>query len=282
MSKIFSKNVSLNLPVYQGGDLFVGALMSIEESCLDFSKIFISFNGRNSSDLTRFKEMQESGILKKEYITFITNADFDVVSHSNFVLNNLSRYLNENDLVFLLAHDDRLINNSSQIGFEALMKEDEEGSTVYIPSYSWCKSPNYNLVYKSAEMDKCISPEEFFKMSVRKVLATNMSGMIAPLHVLKKTQNEMEIAETGARWEYLVCVAEGVKRIRYTTNIKVLIGARDDSDGNSLTIENHRIAALNYTKVFFRNQKIRHPVTFVYFAYFYFRNKFAIWHMKLF
>lgn len=270
------------MPVYQGGNLFLGALKSIEESSLDFANIFISFNGKNSNDLIKFKEMKGSGVLKKEYIIFTTNEDFDVVSHSNFVLNNLSKYLKENDLVFLLAHDDRIMNSSSQAGFESLIKEDDQGSTVYLPSYSWCKTPNYDQIYKKAEMNKSLSPDEFFKMSVKGVLATNMSGMIVPFHVLKKTQEEMDRTKTGARWEYLVCVAEGVKRIRYTADIKVLIGSRDDSDGNSLTLENHRIAALNYAEAFFRNQKIRHPITLCYFVYFYLRNKFAIWHMRLF
>lgn len=263
-------DLTLILPVFNGGELFLEAILSIEKSQIPFKNVFISFNGKSNLDYQNFLKIQSENQFKNSYILFQTNHDLDAMDHGNNLIKKLKLHLQPETPTFLLAHDDRIIPPNLN-EFLGLLSKNDLRSTIFIPSYHRCLSSNYQEVIKIIEEDKNISPENFFFKSMRENISTNMSGMILPFHALLASNRAMNMARSrGARFEHIMCISPGIKHIQFHKTLKMLIGERDDSEGKLLSYKAHRVAAFNYVWSFLKNGQLKTvskaPIYFYYLA----------------
>lgn len=252
MSGVLYRNLSLLLPVYKGGELFIGAIRSVEELTIEFDHIFISFNGEDRSDYEAFNALKKQGCLKKSYTIFHTNAELPVSQHGCFVLGKIEHILQNDSLLMPLAHDDRIIID---IGANKLEKFISELScdSVCFPSYSLCDSADYKTIKSVYEKDANYSVEEFFWLSMKENLVTNMSGMILPFSAYQEAVHAMAKSGSGARAEHLFCTASSIRNVQFTKEVSVLIGERDNSDGKTLSRYDHRFGSLIYVWSYAKN-----------------------------
>lgn len=269
MLKNYSNSLSLLLPVYRGENLFEGAIKSIEESAIDFENIFVSFNGSDSADYDLFMQMSNQNKLRKKYTLFQTLEDLSAVQHSHLITKNLSEILHPSSMLMLLAHDDRLIASESATLSSGIFSK-LNADTIYIPSYSFCWASDYNKVTRVVESVIDMSPKEFFWRTMKETIPTNMSGMIMPFFAFVEAQKTLERYTNGARFEHMLCIARSIKCVCFTTDVRVLIGERMDSDGRLLTILEHRKAALHYMRAYLRNGRLsginEWPKFFIHFS----------------
>lgn len=248
----YYKNISLVLPVYRGGDLFLGALKSIEDSPIVFDNIFISFNGEVSADYAKFSELKCKNILKKKYVALTTARNLSAAQHATYILGNLEKVLEPNSLIMNMAHDDRIITpkcHNSQHDFISSLKPD----TVYFPSYNFCVAGDYGNVRRIAESDHAYNISEFFWQTMKDNIQTNMSGMILPFSAYQEAVHAMAKSGSGARAEHLFCTASSIRNVQFTKEVSVLIGERADSDGRTLSNHDHRSASLIYVWSYAKN-----------------------------
>jgi hypothetical protein len=258
MSKTYFKPINLLLPVYKGQDLFPGALLSVEESAIEFANIFISFNGANADDYEFFMGMLQNNNLQKKYVIFRTMAELTAVEHGLFIIKNLQKILESSSLLMLLAHDDRLTNignAQAESEFFSHLRED----TIYIPTYKYCWAPDYHNVTKVFENEISMSPSHFFWKSMTQTIPTNMSGMIVPFFAYTETVRVNSVYSNGARFEHLLCIARSIVDVRFNKVVCVLIGERMNSDGRLLTTLEHRTASLHFMKTYWRNGRLDIP-----------------------
>ena len=104
-----SFDLSVALPIFDGGELFMDAIYSIENSKIPFKNVFLSFNGKSDLDYQKFLSIKSVSNFKNSYIVFETKKDLDAVEHGNFLLEQLKKFLKKDSAVFMLAHDDRII-----------------------------------------------------------------------------------------------------------------------------------------------------------------------------
>lgn len=261
-----SRDLNLMLPVYQGGELFFGALQSIEKSSVKFSNIYISFNGENSKDYDAFINMEQMGALKRKYTVLRTNQNLTSAQHACFALENFKKIISPRSLIMFLAHDDRIM---SAQGYEKAQEEfiaSLRADTVYFPSYHCCMVEDYENVTHVIESNATYSVSDFFWKTMADNVATNMSGMVVPFSAWKEAVEGANRAGTGARFEHMLCIAPGVRHVKYTNKVCVLIGERGDSDGKSLSSLDHRRAAANYVWSFFKNGHLLNSGRYVSYA----------------
>ena len=265
-----SFDISVVLPIFNGGELFMDAIYSIENSQIPFSNVFISFNGESVLDYEKFLIAKSAGEFKNSFVLFQTNKDLDAVEHGNFFLKKLEKYLTKNSKVFMLAHDDRIITPKID-EFISLLSNYDLDSTIFFPSYHCCMSDNYQEVIKIIENDEPLSTENFFFRSLEENISTNMSGMILPFHALLASNRAMNNAKSrGARFEHITCISPGIKNIIFHKKLNMLIGERPDSEGKMLSYRDHRLAAFNYIWSFLKNGQLKTvskaPIYFYYLA----------------
>lgn len=244
------------MPIYKGGNLFLGALNSIETSGIAFSNIVVSFNGEDAADHDAFIQAQRDGRLKNNYIVFQTESEMDAVRHALFILEQIKGILEPDTMLFLLAHDDRILHDEGSHSTIHFLRSLDR-NTVYFPSYSCCMAGSYERITKVIEQELLLTPEQFFWLTLKENIATNMSGMITPLHAWEEALNVLASAGSGARFEHLLCIASRVQAVSFHRNVRVLVGERTDSDGKRLTSLQHRKAALAYLLAFARNGRLR-------------------------
>lgn len=268
MLKNSLKNISILVPIFRGGDLFLGALESIERSGFRFENIFISFNEAGNHDYDNFVNACHDGKLKLCYTVFRTGVELDVISHSRFMVEKIREIVEPISMLFLLAHDDRIINNESDASANLINKFFLKIAfdTVYFPSYSCCSVINYDLVYKVIESDLILSPNQFFWLTQKENIATNMSGMIVPFSAWDETIVVMEKYGSGARFEHLLAISHPVNSIQFHKNVRTLVASRVDSDGALLTGVQHRRASLHYLFTFAVNGRLRGQSHYLLFA----------------
>lgn len=257
MSAQYSSKLSLLLPVYNGGELFLGAVASIEQSAIPFDKIVISFNGDRSDDFDAFHRLQEQGILTRKYTIFRTNQDLSAAQHGKFALEHMLDLFHEDESIMFLAHDDRILTTQVEEDMQRKFVEKIDAHTVYFPSYHCCQAGFYDEVTHILERELKVTAEEFFWLTMRESVPTNMSGMVVPFWAWVEALKAVERNKNGARFEHLLCVGSTVRGVEFTKSIKMLIGARVDSDGKSLTEIQHRKAAFNYALAYWRNGHLR-------------------------
>jgi hypothetical protein len=263
-------DLSVVLPIFNGGELFMDAIFSIENSMIPFKNVFISFNGSSDLDYQSFLKIQSQNHFKNSYTIFQTNLDLDAMSHGNIFLKKLELYLQPNNLILMLAHDDRIIPPDTN-KFFSMLNHSDLNSTIFFPSYHCCLSSNYQEIIKVIEKDEKFSTEEFFFKSLQENISTNMSGMILPFHALLASNRAMNQASSrGARFEHITCISPGIKQIQFHKTLKMLIGERENSEGKLLSYKEHRIAAFNYVWFFLKNGQLKAvsklPVYFYYLA----------------
>lgn len=247
------RDLNLVLPVYQGGELFLGALQSIEKSSVKFSNIYISFNGKSARDYEAFRNLEQVGALKKRYTVLRTKLNLTSAQHACFILEKIKNILLPQSLIMFLAHDDRIMSvpghEKAQEEFITSLRAD----TVYFPSYHCCMVEDYENVTHVIESNATYSVSDFFWKTMVDNVATNMSGMVVPFSAWREAVEGANRIRSGARFEHLLCIASAVRHVQYTNKVCVLIGERGDSDGKSLSSLDHRRAAANYVWSFFIN-----------------------------
>lgn len=263
-------DISVVLPIFNGGELFMDAIYSIENSNIPFKNVFVSFNGKSDADYKIFSKIKSQNTLKNNYTIFQTKKDLDATEHGNYLLKQLEKVLKNNSIVLLLAHDDRIIPPKKD-ELISLLTNNELDSTIFIPSYYCCMADNYNTVIKIIEKDERLSTENFFFRSLRENISTNMSGMILPFHAWLAANKLMNNAKSrGARFEHITCISPGIKNIIFHKKLNMLIGERPDSEGKMLSYRDHRLAAFNYIWSFLKNGQLKTvskaPIYFYYLA----------------
>lgn len=255
MSENSLVDIYLVLPIYKGTTLFLGALESIERSGIDFSGLIISFNGDDPADYDDFMEARRYGRLKSDYIVFRTNTVLEAFEHQLFIREKVEKIVSPQSMLFFLAHDDRIISEGNEkLATKFLQSIDR--SSVNFPSYNCCIAGHYETVTHILEHDLTLTPEDFFWLTLRQNVDTNMSGMVVPISAWGETLGVMAKAKTGARFEHLLTIAKGVSSVRFHKQIRVLVGERPDSDGKSLSSLQHRKASLLYLIAFARNARL--------------------------
>lgn len=233
------------------------AILSIENSQIPFSNVFISFNGVNDIDYQKFLRAKSLNTFKNSYVTFQTKKDLDAIDHGIFFLNHLKNYLKDSSTVFLLAHDDRIIPPTTD-RFISLLNQSDLKSTIFFPSYHCCMVKDYDDIVKIIEKDEFVSAEIFFYKSLQENIATNMSGMILPFHAYEFATKAMRsVNSRGARFEHTTCISPGIKHIYFHNKLSMLIGERENSEGKMLSYRDHRVAAFNYIWSFFKNGQLK-------------------------
>jgi len=164
--------------------------------------------------------------------------------------------LEPDSMLFLLAHDDRIIDDKGSHSTTRFLQSLDR-NTVYFPSYSCCMAGSYERITKVIEQELLLTPEQFFWVTLKQNIATNMSGMVTPLHAWEETLHVMATAGSGARFEHLLCISSRVQAVCFHKDVRVLVGERTDSDGKRLTSLQHRKAALAYLLAFARNGRLR-------------------------
>lgn len=262
----FYSKLNLLMPVYRGGDLFLGAVNSVELSSISFENIFISFNGSDPSDYDAFIALKNTGQLKNKYTTFRTFSDFTAAEHGCFILDKIKYQLLPDSIFMQLAHDDRIVQQSDgrnqQVFFNSLRAD-----TVYFPSYWFCSAGNYETVKFVSEDVSSHTVKQFFKLTMKKNIMTNVSGMIMPFSAYEAAVDAGRASGTGARAEFLCCVSPNVRWVNFTNNISVLIGEREDSDGKKLSLVEHRRSALAYVWRYFKNGHLGRCGGYCFFIY---------------
>lgn len=263
-----SFDISVVLPVFNGGNLFMDAIYSIEHSKIPFKNIFISFNGESDFDYQKFITAKSKNSLKNSYTIFKTTKNLNAQDHGLFLLDKLKTLLNDDSLVFLLAHDDRILppNVDNFINF---IKHSNHRSTIFFPSYHCCIAQNYQKILKVIEKEEYMSSEDFFFRSLYDNMAINMSGMIMPFHAYRSSFDTYYKAKCrGARSEHIACISAGIKHVFFHNKLKMLIGEREDSEGKMLTYREHRIGSFIYVWSFFKNSQLitisKIPIYFYY------------------
>jgi hypothetical protein len=257
MSVQSSNKLSLILPVFKGEGLFLGAVQSIERSPIPFGKIIISFNGSSSADYDAFVRRREMGEFQREYVLFRTNEDLTAAEHGQFLLKNLKGFIRQDAIIMFLAHDDRLLTPGSNIQKQLRFIENLDPATVYFPTYSCCQAGDYDNVTHVLARDADYSADEFFWLTMRESVSTNMSGMIVPFFAWVYALTEAGKSQSGARFEHMLCIAPTVKSVHFHGEVNMLIGERPNSDGKQLTMLQHRKAAFSYVLAYWRNGHLR-------------------------
>lgn len=261
----FSNGISLHIPVYLGGDLFIGALQSIEQTSIEFENVFISFNGVDPRDYNNFVELKRAGNLRKKYSVFRTCKELTAAEHGYFVLGKIKNVLSPNSKLMLLAHDDRILyqkNNEAQNDFFRSLRSD----TVYFPAYYYCVAGNYENVIRISAEEKSYTPLDFLRLTMKKNLDTNISGMIIPFSAYESAVNSIIKNATGARAEHLFCMGPSVRCIQFRTDVCSFVGERANSDGRSLSRLDHRRAALSYVWSYAKNGHLIQSGGYLFFA----------------
>ncbi len=249
--------MSAVLPILNGGELFMDAIYSIEDSKIPFKKVFISFNGKSELDYQNFLTAKSNREFKNSYVIFRTEEDLGAVEHGMFFQNHLKSYLKSDSGVFLLAHDDRIIAPNLD-EFFLLLSNNHLSSTIFFPSYHCCMSDDYQDIIRIIEKDECVSVEEFFFRSLQENIPTNMSGMILPFHALLASNEAMNKSKSrGARFEHTTCISPGIECVNFHNKLNILIGERPNSEGKMLSYKDHRIAAFNYVWYFLKNRQLK-------------------------
>lgn len=258
MSVPLSSKVSLILPVFQGGELFLGAIQSIEESAIPFEKIIISFNGSDPADYEAFSALQKDGKLKREYTTYRTLQNLSAAEHGQFALENMLGQFQSGSSIMLLAHDDRILTEADDEAVQREFALAVDPQVVYFPAYHCCQAGFYDQVTHVLERTAAYTSDEFFWLTMRENVPTNMSGMIFPFEAWAEALREVQRNKSGARFEHMLCIAPVVREVLFTNSIKTLIGERPSSDGKQLTNLQQRKAALAYVIAYRRNGHLRH------------------------
>jgi hypothetical protein len=248
--------VSLLLPVFRGGDLFLGAIQSIEDSPIPFEKIVISFNGAGSADYEAFLSRKASGNLKKKYLIYRTLKDLSAAEHGRFALNNLLDIFNADSSLMFLAHDDRLLSGAEDEKSLMSFISRVDSNTVYFPSYHCCQAGQYENITHVLERDVSYSVDEFFWLTMRESVSTNLSGMIVPFQAWVDALRFAAENQTGARFEHMLCIGNSVESVNFSSQVKVVIGERPNSDGKLLSDLDHRKAAFAYVMAFYKNRHL--------------------------
>lgn len=247
-----SNQLNLLLPVYRGGMLFLGSLMSIENSVIPFDNIVISFNGDDSDDYDAYVRMKQEGFLQKKYTTLRTRKDLSATQHGKFFLDELRKIVLPTSFMMLLAHDDR-ISHTDNPKDQSLFFSELSPDTVYFPAYHLCVAGSYDSVLQTVSDEVSYSAQDFFWKTISTNVYTNMSGMIMPFFSFESSIEATVRMGTGARGEHFYCIAPGINHVCFTRKIGVLIGERADSDGKLLNTSTHRYAALYYVWMYMRN-----------------------------
>ena len=263
-------DISVVMPIFNGGELFMDAIYSIENSKIPFKNVFISFNGESDLDYQKFLSIKSENNFINSYKVFQTKKNLNANDHGCFIEKLLQNFLTNDSIILMLAHDDRITPPKID-ELISMLNGNELSSSIFFPSYHCCMSTNYLDIIKIIEKDERISTEEFFFKSLKENISTNMSGMILPFHALVasiKARNK--IKGSGARFEHHVCIARGIKNIYFHDRLKMLIGERADSDGKTLSQKDHRISAFNYVLTFLKNGQLKTfskaPIYFYYLA----------------
>lgn len=252
-----SFDLSAVLPIFNGGELFMDAILSIENSQIPFKNVFISFNGESDFDYQKFITAKSKNEFKNSYTIFQTGKNLDALDHGLFLQGKLKTILNNDSIVFLLAHDDRILSLKLD-SFIDFLEQNDCRSTIFFPSYHCCLARNYEKVLKVIEQDECMSSEHFFFRSLHNNMATNMSGMILPFHAFKASFNaSYKMGCRGARFEHITCISPGIKHVYFHNKLSMLIGERENSEGKMLSYRDHRVAAFNYIWSFFKNRQLK-------------------------
>jgi hypothetical protein len=243
------------MPIYQGGKLFLEGLDSVERIDVPFNKIIISFNGNSSTDYDLFCREVSRGRFCKDYTVFRTKAEMNSLDHSIFITESLKKLCVAGLKVFLLAHDDRILNSRDDKDLYDFL-ENTNSETVYFPSYSCCFENEGLSIFKVIESNRQMSSNDFFWTTQRQDVPTNMSGMIIPLDSWIETIKVLKKAGSGARFEHLLCIARCISNVCFSDKVRVLVVSRSNSEADNLKAMQHRVSALYYTVTFFNNGRV--------------------------
>lgn len=228
-------NLTVVIPCYKGGELFKSAVESLRESNLKYSRLIVSFNGKQCD----LKTWLESQYIDQKII-------LDIICHEGFLpakdhMAKVSDYIFTkygNINLMLMAHDDVLISSEEQ---------NYCLDTVVFPDYG-----NDRNLCSLGE----ISDFEFLKLSFTKAMYTNMSGMIISSEIFKSACSYFHNKRTGSRFEHMLALNVHCKRIIFSRDIKVYIKERNDSDGALINSMDSRSDELKYLQYYLKNKKV--------------------------
>jgi hypothetical protein len=241
------------MPVFQGGGLFLGALQSIDDSVIQFETIIISFNGADSADYDLFFSYKAGEKLKKNYIIYRTFENLRAPDHAEFILKKIAFLFRSDSSLMFLAHDDRLLSGiDDELSLTDFISR-VNPNAVYFPSYHCCQAGGYENITHVLEREVSYSVDEFFWLTMRESVSTNMSGMIVPFQAWVDALRFVAKNQTGARFEHILCIGSTVESVHFTSQVKAVIGERPNSDGKLLSNLDHRKAAFAYVMAYYQN-----------------------------
>jgi hypothetical protein len=101
-----------------------------------------------------------------------------------------------------------------------------------------------------------MTSSEFFWLTQRQDVPTNMSGMVVPMDAWVETLKILQKAGSGARFEHLLCIARCISHVCFSKSVRVLIVSRNKSEADNLNAMQHRVSSFYYTYTFFKNERI--------------------------
>jgi len=239
--------LSIVVPVYNGGALFLRALDSLEENAVGIENIYISFNAisENSTDVVKFKIWIRKCSRKHNYHIWITGIELSSKEHGLRIIELLKK--TEAEYIMTLCHDDSI-------------KEKYDFSQINLCS-DRVIFPIWTLVDEKFQFisEKKISSDSPDKLITENQWSCyiNISGIIYPKKMLKRLSWILRFKKGGQRVEMTICTQPEIKKIVVGKH-KVEIMVREQSDGASASRKQYAHDELIYiiTLLFYRRFRV--------------------------
>lgn len=222
------KKLTVVIPVYKGGEWFRECLESFLPHLACFDTIAASINKSEiqEQDIATFKEFQKK--LPPDITSFYFKQRFSLSArgHASFIKWQL-RKKNLRGLQLLMAHDDVLLENFSQI--YQLVQERISDTSLINPARSFFRTEfsEENKLYDyygMRDFPSGLSVDDFVLQDFDRHYVTNMSGVICTKKSLDRASSITRYLYYGYRGEYIVLTSPGISTI-YSTP-EPIIGIR--------------------------------------------------------
>jgi glycosyltransferase involved in cell wall biosynthesis len=236
--------LSIIVPVYNGGVLFLRALDSLEENGVGIENIYISFNAisENSKDVVSFRDWIKRGLKKHNYQFWITGCELSSKDHGIRIIKSLKT--TNAKYIMTLCHDDRI---EEKYDFSQL---DLYADKVIFPTWRLIDEKFQFISEKKIISD---SPDQLI-MENEWSCYINISGIIYPKKMLQRLSWILPLKKGGQRVEMSICTQPEIKKI-IAGNHKVEIMVRDQSDGASASKKQYAHDELIYIATLIWNRR---------------------------
>lgn len=240
--------ISIIIPVYKGGEIFLNAVQSLEDYASGISGVFISFNALDDDceDIIKFKYwLNEGGEKNHEYFINITRCELSSKDHALAVF-KWYESIGKTEYIMTLCHDDRL---SAVFDFSSYALEPK---TIIFPVW---RTVDCNYQYLNEEKIEEMSPDKMiFANNWSHYM--NISGIIYHKRFWDRLRWIYRLKKGGQRTEMTVCTQPEVQKLVVGSHY-VEIMVRDDSDGAKISSKQFGHDELIYiiTLIYFRRYK---------------------------